>query len=218
MALDKRSGLFVLFLSVAGLLPVTANAGLLGSDLGWQYYAGGGALPTAVGDVPVPGSVTSGSFIDSGGLGGEFIEPTLNDTEPDALPVFDIYADDTTITFDYSVSTPSSWSSSPLSLTPTIYNGIAINLLSAGSFASVSIDSATNMVDFDASDLSFTDDQIQVNWADLDFDTSTVVTLDVTYSEISAVPEPGTCSLIIPSLLSAGLAVSRRGRNKPSAT
>jgi hypothetical protein len=209
MALQKRSGLLVLLLSVAGLVPARADS-LLGSNLGWQYYAGGGPLSTSVGDVPVPGSVTSGSFIDSDDLGGEFIEPTLNDTEPDALSVFDIYADGTTVTFNYSVSTPSSWSNSPLSLSPTVYNGIAINLLSAGSFADVSIDSATNMTGFDSSDLSFTADQIQVDWGGLDFDTSTVVTLDVTYSATGAVPEPGTCSLMLLSLLSACLAVRSR--------
>lgn len=206
MALSKGSVLFTLFILGTGLTAVRADAGLIGSELGWQYYAGGGALDPAVGDVPVPGSVTSGSFTDSGGLGGEFIEPTLNDSVPDALPVFDIYADDTTITFDYSVSTPSSWSNSPLSLTPTIYNGIAINLLSAGSFASVSIDPATNMTDFDSSDLSFSAGQIQVNWAGLDFDTSTIVELDVTTGTTSAAPEPGTSSLMLLSLLGAGLA------------
>lgn len=206
MALHKGSGLFTLFVLGAGLTAVRADAGLIGSELGWQYYAGGGALGPSVGDVPVPGSVTSGSFTDTGGLGGEFIEPTLNDSVPDALPVFDIYAGDTTITFNYSVSTPSIWSNSPLSLAPTIDNGIAINLLSAGSFTNVSIDGATTMTGFDSSDLSFSADQIQVNWAGLDFDTSTVVTLDVTYSNTSATPEPATYSLMLMSMLAAGLA------------
>jgi hypothetical protein len=207
MALQKRSGLLVLLLSVAGLVPVRADAGLIGSDLGWQYYAGGGALGTSVGDVPVPGSVTGGSFIDSGGLGGEFIEPTLNDSEPDALPVFDIYADDATITFNYSVSTPSFWEpGSPLSLAPTIYNGIAVELLSAGSFADVSVDAATNMAGFGASNFSFTGNQIEIDWSGLSFGTSTVVTLDVTSSATSASPEPATYSLMLLSLLGVGLA------------
>jgi hypothetical protein len=213
MALQKRSGLLVLLLSVAGLVPIRADAGLLGSDLGWQYYAGGGALSTSVGSTPVPGSVTGGSFIDSGGFGGEFIEPTLNgDLEPVALPVFDIDADDTTITFDYSPSTPSSWSSSPLSLSPTIYNGIAIDLLSAGSFADVTLDSATNMSGFTASNFSFTGNQIEIDWSGLSFDTSTVVTLDVTYSETSATPEPATYSLMLLSLLGVGLAARSRSK------
>jgi len=207
MALQKGSGLLVLLLSGAGLLPIRADAGLIGSDLGWQYYAGGGALGTSVGDTPVPGSVTGGSFIDSGGLGGEFIEPTLNgDLEPVALPVFDIDADDTTITFDYSVSTPSIWSNSPPSLSPTIDNGIAIDLLSAGSFEDVTLDPATNMTGFSASNFSFTGNQIEIDWSDLSFDTSTVVTLDVTYSETSAAPEPATYSLMLLSLLGVGLA------------
>jgi hypothetical protein len=197
MALQNRE-LFALLVLGAGLTAVRADAGLIGSDLGWQYYGGGGPYDPPTGQ-------TYGSFTDTGsGVGGTFIEPvnsTLN-------TVFNIDATDTTITFDYSVDTVTGpWSGSPgISLSPTIYNGIAINLLSAGSFPDVTIDPATNMTDFDSSDLSFTDDQIQVNWADLDFDTSTVVTLDVTYSETSATPEPATYSMMIVSLLTAGLA------------
>ncbi len=198
MALQTRSGLLVLLLSVAGLVPVSAEAGLIGSDLGWQYYAGGGALAASV-----TGSVTGGSFIDSDGVGGEFIEPTGNG----ALPVFTIGADDTTITFNYSVSTPSFWEpGSPLSLAPSIYNGIAVDLLSAGSFADVSLDAATNMAGFSASNFSFTGNQIEIDWSGLSFDTSTVVTLDVTNSQTSAAPEPATYSLMFLSLLGIGLA------------
>ena len=62
------------------------------------------------------------------------------------------------------------------------------------------------MTGFDSSDLSFTASQIQVNWANLDFDASTVVALDVTYSETSATPEPATYSLVILSLLGTVLA------------
>jgi hypothetical protein len=200
MALHKFSALFALFSLGAGLTAVRADAGLIGSELGWQYYGGGGPYNPST-----AGAETSGSFTDTGsGVSGTFIEPVSDTLET----VFDIDATDTTITFDYSVDTASGpWSGSPLSLSPTIDNGIAVNLLSAGSFADVSIDPATNMTDFDSSDLTFTANQIQVNWANLDFDTSTVVTLDVTYGETSSAPEPATFSLMILSLLSVGLAI-----------
>ena len=92
-------------------------------------------------------SNTNGSFVDTGsGVGGTFIEP-LTDS-PD-LTIFNIDATDSTITFDYSVGPASdSWSGSRLSLAPTIDNGVAINLYSAGTFLSVSIDPATNMPGF----------------------------------------------------------------------
>lgn len=199
MALQKRSGLFALVALAAGLTAVPADAGLIGSDLGWQYYGGGGAYNPST-----PGSQTSGSFTDTGtGVGGTFIEPVNGDLET----VFNIDATDTTITFDYSVDTATGpWSGSPLSLSPTIYDGIAINLLSAGSFPGVSIDPATNMTDFGSSNISFTADQIQVDWSDLAFDTSTVVELDISYSETSAIPEPATYSLMVLSLLGTALA------------
>jgi hypothetical protein len=146
MAIRKVSGLFVLVLSVTGLMPQRADADLIGSTLGWQYYGGGGPYNPGT-----DGSETSGSFTDDGGIGATFIEPT--DEGP--LPVFNIDADDTAITFDYSVDEAASpWSSSPLSLTPTIFNGIAINLLSAGSFDTVSVDPATNMAGFGMSNVS----------------------------------------------------------------
>ena len=211
MAIRKFNGLFVLAMWVAGPMSARADADMMGSTLEWRYYAGGGALPPSIVGLPIEGGVTGGSFVDNGGIGGEFIEPT--DDGP--LPVFDIEADGTTITFDYSVSTPSLWSSSPFSLTPTIYNGIAIDLLSAGSFVGVSVDPVTNMAGFGASNVSFTSDQIEVDWQGLAFATSTAVTLDVNYSTSGSVtaPEPGMCGLVFVSLSLVGAAWQRR-RNR----
>ena len=176
-----------------GIISRPAEAsGLIGSTLEWQYYAGGSTLANNA------GSNTSGSFVDTGsGVGGTFIEPLTG--SPD-LTIFNIDATGTTITFDYSpVPAPDSWSNSLLSLAPTIYNGIAINLYSAGTFLSVTIDQAgTNMVSFGPGDLSFTGNQIQVNWANLDFNSSTMVTLDVTLGPPS-VPEPRTILLFLTS-------------------
>jgi hypothetical protein len=180
-------------------MPAEAS-GLIGSTLDWQYYAGGGALPNNA------DSNTGGSFMDTGsGAGGTFIEP-LNGT-PDNVTVFNIDATDSTITFDYSVDDGQvQWSGSPPSLAPTIDNGIAITLGSSGSFSSVTIDSATNMSGFGAGDLSYTASQIEVNWADLSFDTTTQVILDVNWSSTSPAPEPATIFL----LLTAGVLLAWR--------
>jgi hypothetical protein len=200
MAVGKLSGLFVLVLSVTELIPFRADADLIGSTLGWQYYGGGGPY-----DSGTNGTETNGSFTDNGGVGGTFIEPT--DEGP--LPVFNIDADDTAITFDYSVDeAPGPWSSSPLSLTPTIFNGIAIDLLSGGSFNTVSIDPATNMAGFGASNISFTANQIEIDWENLAFTTSTVVVLDV--NDPPGAPEPGTFGLMVLPLLIAGFAGRRK--------
>ncbi len=167
---------------------------MIGDDLGWQYYAYGGA-------VSGPGITSSGSFVDTGsGVGGTFFETIV------PITYFNVDATNTAIIFDYSVNTEpgQSWGASSLSLSPTIYNGIAINMLSAGSFTGVTIDPATNMAGFNSSDVSFTSSQIQVNWAGLSFTTSTIVELDVG-ATASSVPEPGTWSMTLTGLIGCGL-------------
>jgi hypothetical protein len=176
---------------VAGALAVSPlRAGLLGATLNWQYYAYGGPYGTG------------GTWVDNGGIGGTF--------KDSGATYFNIIADNDTITFDYSVATKSgTWSTSSLSLPPTIYNGIAINLVSGPAFTSVSIDAATNMPGFDAADLSFTGSQIQVNWENLPFGPSTIVKLDV---GTSGTPEPGAWVLIGSGLSVLGLAIRRSRR------
>jgi len=193
---NSKTFLALMVLST-GVVSMPAKAsGLTGSTLEWQYYAGGGALANNA------GSNTSGSFMDTGSGGGEtFIEPLV--ASPD-ITVFNIDATDSTITFDYSVGPGADqWSGSPLSLAPTIYNGIAVDLGSAGSFSSVTIDGATNLSGFGAGDLSFTASQIEVNWSGLDFTNglvsapATIVVLDVTLSATNPAPEPGTVFLLL---------------------
>ncbi len=89
------------------------------------------------------------------------------------------------ITFNYSPSgSGGTWSNSVGSLPPTINNGIAINLLTPRrvKIQSVTIDAATNMAGFDSSHLSFTEKQIQVDWHNLGYNSSTIVKLDVTFA------------------------------------
>ncbi len=183
-----------LCVAVALTLAVPARANLLGSTLSWQYYAYGGPYIYT-------GGQTGGTFVDNGGIGGTFVGGTTS-------LYFNIIADDTSITFDYSIvtgPTPRSWTSSPLSLAPTIYNGIAINMVSGPAFSSVTIDPASNMVGFDASRFSFTGTQIQVDWQNLSFTPSTIVKLD-----IQTVPEPSMFALA--SLAAAALMLRRYPR------
>ncbi len=168
-------------------LPVRAD--ITGDQLQWNYFAYGGLYEAGT-TWTVPGS------------GGVFGPACCGVT------YFSIDSDATSITFDYSTTTMSdTWASSVLSLSPTIYNGIAIDLISGGPFTSVSIDPATNMVGFNGSDLSFTAGQIQVNWASLPWTSSTIVKLDVNSSS-TTVPEPA--SLISVALILGVLGWGRR--------
>lgn len=142
-------------------------AGWQTAKLEWQYYAYGG---------PIDGGGSPDQCKVRRGRCHKFYR------------YFRIMTDPTSITFDYATSgNGSTWSSSPLSLPPTIYNGIALNLLSPGTIKSVTIDPATSMVGFDTSRLSFTAKQIQVDWQNLAFDASTIVKLDVT---VAKTPQP----------------------------
>jgi hypothetical protein len=161
------SGVGVLGFSVTLLLSVQAKANLMGSTLSWQYFASGG--PYIGGD----GTPEGGTFVVNGGIGDTFM-PGIT------VAYFNILADADSITFDYSVSTVvGMWDPSQISLPPTIHNGIAINLESGPAFLAVTVNPATNMIGFDASRISFTPNQIQVDWQNLAFDTSTIVKLDV---------------------------------------
>jgi len=182
---------FCVLFAVVCATPV--RAALLGSTLSWQYYAYGGPYTT-------PGGQTSGTFVDNGGVGGTFIGGT-------SQLYFNILADNTSITFDYSIAPvgPGQWSPSDLSLAPTIHNGIAINMVSGPAFASVTIDPASNMSGFDSSRFSFTSSPIQVDWQNLPFSPSTVLKLD-----INTVPEPSMFALL--GLGAAVLIISRAGK------
>ena len=201
MTAQRLIGLAAVLLGSA-LIPAAAaseltDPSLTGATLSWQFYANGG--PFTMDD-----SVTGGEFVVDGGVGG-----TLNFG---SLVILNIEADYGSITFDYSPYngsvSPDFWSQPAdgvgLALAPTIYTGIAIDLLSDGSFNTVTIDPSTNMTGFDYSDLSFSGDQIQVNFAGLPFSTSTVVTLDVN------TPEPGTFSVIILASVLIGLVFRRK--------
>jgi hypothetical protein len=173
----NRNKLLFTLAAVLVLTSFPARADILGDTLEWNYYAYGGLYET-------------GNTWTDPGSGGNF------------SGYFNIESGADSITFVYTDT--GTWSPSILSLAPTIYNGIAINLIAGGPFTSVTIDPATNMTGFNASDVSFTADQIQVNWANLPFTPSTIVELDVNSS--SAVPEPSSVYLLGTALVVLGVA------------
>jgi hypothetical protein len=160
MTSRRYLGIAVLAFATAAILSATiTEATSAFTRIKWQYYVYGGKF--AGGGSPTKCKVrlnNCGSF----------------------YTYFNVVPDPKSITFDYSPSgSGGRWTSSQLSLPPTIYNGIAINLLSTGSITSVKIDPATNMKRFNSSRITFTSRQIQVDWQNLHFDSSTIVKLDV---------------------------------------
>lgn len=174
-----RRAAMLAFAGVVVALPAASFAGLTGSTMGDQYYAYGGAYNSQT------------NFVVGAGVEDSF------------LWYFNIDVDDTSITFDYTDS--STWSSSSLSLAPTIYNGIAMRMVSGPAFTGVSIDGATNMAGFDMSRISWTGSEIQIDWQNLSFTPDTIVKLNV-----EAVPEPATAA----ALALGGLGLMARRRRK----
>ncbi len=187
-------------MAIVGLLFIVAapkaEAGLMGTTLDWQYYAYGGPYSFS-------GGTSNGSFTVTGGVGGTFI----GNTGP---YYFDIIATDTQIIFDYSIASPSTWSSSVQSLSSgglSIYNGILMtsNLVS---ITGVSIDPSTNMSGFSLSNVTWNSGNIAIDWMGLSFDGNTRVVLNV--NSPSAVPEPSTILLLGSGFI--GFAAMRRLR------
>jgi hypothetical protein len=179
-------------LSIFAALATPLHASLYTSTLSWQYYAYGSAYHE--------GGQNGGTFVNNGVVGGTFSDGSTI--------YFNIIADATSITFDYSAASSSllnSWSDSELSYAPTVHNGVVIDLISGAPFSSVTIDPASNMAGFDASRFSFTGNQIQVDWQLLPFSRSTIVKLDV-----QTVPEPSSLCLLGTGAILLGCRFRRR--------
>lgn len=171
---------------VAAAVSVPAHAGLTGSNATFQYYAYGGAYS---------GDSSPSSFTVDGGAHAQFFN------------FFNITVTDTQIIYDYIGG--GTWSDSTPSLTSGglyIENGSLLSFAGAPAIASVTVDAATNMAGFSASNVTFNGSQVAVTWTGLNFDQNTDVVLN-----ISAVPEPSTY-LLMGLGLAATLVLARRRR------
>jgi hypothetical protein len=180
----SRRALAALLLGSAavGLGTSPASAlGLTGQSLGAAYYTPDSA--TVYGSaVWTPSSFTVGAGQETDG-NIEDVTHLLVDFGDDSL----------TITLDTVLSTPT-WNN-------TSHNGPIFTSVLPHGIASASVDGSTTMAGFDDTRVSFTSDQILVNWAGLSYVDGTVVKINFTF-----VPEPASAAL----LLVAGLALARR--------
>jgi hypothetical protein len=169
-----------------------AEAGLVGKQLDAVYYYPDTATPYAF------ASFTPPSFVVGPG------QETVGDVEgvTDLLVDFD----DTTLTITLrTVLTSPTWNS-------VAFNGIIFSSPGPLGIAGASVDPATTMAGFDDSRISFTGDQILVNWQGLSYVSGTVVQISF---DFAAVPEPASLALLGMALAGMGLA-RRRMRSKPA--
>jgi hypothetical protein len=158
--------------------------GLTGQSLSAAYYYPD--LATVYGVTWTPSSFTVGAGQETDG-NVEDVTHLLVDFADDSL----------TITLDTILSNPDpTWNN-------TSHNGPVFTSALSHGIASASVDGSTTMTGFDDTRVSFTGNQILVNWAGLSYEDGTVVKINFTF-----VPEPASAAL----LLVAGLALVRRAR------
>jgi hypothetical protein len=180
-----RKSLVVAALTAAsvGLSSAAQATLLLGTTVDYQYYFPTSTTPVSFAD---NGNKLVGAGVEVSNIGGGFGTMDISDTN---------------IFIDFNQFN---------GFNPQPFNGWKLTDLinNVPAITGVSINAATNMVGFGLSNISFTADQIVVNWTGLSFNSNTVVSLDV-----SAVPEPSSYAMMLAGLGVMGFVARRRKRN-----
>lgn len=183
-------------LATAGVLaaPGRADAGFLGKTLSYEYL------------FPNTSTVfTSSTFVVTGGVERTSLNQTGNGGSDFAT--FDVSDNSITVDFYNPTSGFNSWSNADFNgfhVADTTNNVIPIT--------GVTVNPATNMVGFTASNVSFDANNIFVNWQSLRFNSDTLVRLDVTFAGGSSIGTPLPPTLLAGFLGMAMLAGVRRFR------
>ncbi|MEO8407973.1 MAG: PEP-CTERM sorting domain-containing protein, partial [Oxalobacteraceae bacterium] len=172
---------------------ISAHAGLLNRTLDAQYFFPDTSTPYGL------SSATPSTFVVGAGI----------ETTFDVEGVTQIVTDfgDTSLRFDFVtiLSTPT-WN-------PAAFNGVIFNRLAGASLSllSASIDPISTMSGFDASRVTFNDNQIAINWNGLSYINGTTLLINFV-SAPNSVPEPGTTALLVLGLFS--IFIGRRKMEK----
>jgi hypothetical protein len=168
-----------------------ADASFLGDQLTTGYYfpdaataygsatfAPGGTNPSSPVTVVDPGQEATGNIEGVTTLNIDFADSTLQ------------------VTLNTVLNNPV-WNSDS-------FNGLIFQSPNSLGIAGVTVDPSTNMAGFDASRVSFTGNEIRVNWQGLGYVDGTVVRLNFAF-----VPAPSALSLLLPGIMVAGFFARR---------
>lgn len=163
-----------------------AHAGFIGTQMDVGYYTPDTSSLYASA-VFTPSTFTVGAG-----------QETVGNIE-DVTNIFIDFTDNIlSITFGTILSSPT-WNSNS-------FNGVIFTATSPLDIGSVLVDPSTTMAGFDNFRVSYTDNQILLNWQGLSYIDGT--TVNINFTSASAVPEPGTLALL--GIGFAGLAWRRR--------
>lgn len=164
----------------------TAYSGFIGTQMDVGYYTPDTNSPYA------PAVFTPSNFIVGAG------QETVGDVEGVTNLLVDFTDNMLSITFGTILGNPT-WNAAS-------FNGVIFTAASSLGINSVLVDASTTMAGFDNLRVSYTDDQILLNWQGLSYIDGT--TVKINFTSASTVPEPGTLALLGLGII--GLAWGRR--------